>query len=88
MHSDRRLSEQLSAREISRSPEVRCDGPAPVEARERSLTASAPFPLALAGVLLSFLHIEPDFRDSIFATVARALVARRDVPRSNFATPL
>ena len=85
---NRRLAEQLSAREISQSPEERCDGPAPVEARERSLTASPPFPLALAVVLLSFLHIEPDFRDSIFRNGSVSLIARRDVPRSNFATPL
>jgi hypothetical protein len=39
-------------------------------------------------VLLSFLHIEPDFRDSIFRNGSPRLVARRDVPRSNFATPL
>jgi hypothetical protein len=53
MHSDRRLSEQLSAREISRPLEVRCDGPALGESRERSLTVSPPFPLALAVLLLS-----------------------------------
>src|SRR5664279_5937968 len=54
---NRRLPEQLSALEIYRSPEVRCDGPAPVEARERSLTASPPFPVALAISLLSFLRL-------------------------------
>jgi hypothetical protein len=43
---NRRLAEQLSALEIYRSPEVRCDGPAPAEARERSLIASPPFPVA------------------------------------------
>jgi hypothetical protein len=31
-----------------------------VEARERSLTASPPFPVALAVLLLSFLHLEPE----------------------------
>jgi hypothetical protein len=56
---NRRLAGQLSAREISQSPEERCDGPAPVEARERSLTASPPFPVALAVWLLSFLHLQP-----------------------------
>ena len=50
---NRRLSEQLSARHIPRFPEVRCDGPAPVEVRERSLSVSLPFPLALAVSLLS-----------------------------------
>jgi hypothetical protein len=45
-----------------------------VEARERSLTTSPPFPLALAVVLLSFLHTEPDFRDSIFRNGSLSLV--------------
>src|ERR1019366_729237 len=58
--ANRRPAEQISAREISRSPEARCDGPAPVEARARSLTASPPFPLALAVSLLSFLRLQPD----------------------------
>ena len=44
----------LSAREIFRSPEARCDGSVPVEARKRSLTASPPFPIALVVSRLSF----------------------------------
>jgi len=58
--ANRRLSAQLSGREISRSPEGRCDVPAPVEVRERSLTASPPFPLALAVSLFSFLDLHPE----------------------------
>jgi len=54
---NRRLAERLSAREIARSPEVRCDGPAQAEARQLSLTASPPSPVALAVSLLSFLHL-------------------------------
>jgi hypothetical protein len=50
----------LSAREIFRSPEVRCDGAAPVEARKRSLAASLPFVLALAVSSTSFLRLQPN----------------------------
>jgi hypothetical protein len=55
------LAGPLFAREISRSPEVSCDGPAPVEASERSLEASSRFHLALAVSLISFLHLQPEF---------------------------
>ena|ERR1035437_3459610 len=47
------LADQLSAREIFRSPEVRCSDPAPGEARERSLVDSPPF--------LPALSISPSF---------------------------
>jgi hypothetical protein len=50
-------AERLSAREISRSPEVRCDGPAQAGARQQSLTVSPPF---LAVLPLSFLHLQPE----------------------------
>src|SRR5882762_7086380 len=42
------VSDQLSAHEISRSPEARCGGPVLVEARERSLIASPTFLPVLA----------------------------------------
>src|SRR5450759_2487978 len=50
---NRLRADQLSAREISRSPEVRCSDPAPGEARERSLVDSPPF--------LPALSISPSF---------------------------
>jgi hypothetical protein len=53
---NQRLAEQLSAREISRSPEVRYDGPAPAVARQQLPAASLPFPVALAVSLLSFVR--------------------------------
>src|ERR1700679_2410564 len=56
---NRRLVAQLSGREIFRSHEERCDGLAPTEVHERSLTASPRFPLALAVSLLSFLRLQP-----------------------------
>src|SRR5258707_8040026 len=37
------IAEQLSAPEISRSPEARCGGPPPMGACERALIASPPF---------------------------------------------
>jgi hypothetical protein len=52
----------LSAREIFRSPEARCDGPAPVEARKRSLAASPPVPIARAASLPSFLRFSSNRR--------------------------
>src|SRR5882762_1223433 len=42
------VADQLSAHEISRSPEARCGGPVLVEARERSLIASPTFLSVLA----------------------------------------
>src|SRR5882724_5160769 len=52
--ANRGVAEQLSAPEISRSPEARCGGPAPMEACERSLIASPPFLPALAVAPRSF----------------------------------
>ena len=57
----RPLAVTLSANEISQSLGERCDGPAQDEACERSLTASPPFPVALAVSLLSFLRLQPEF---------------------------
>src|SRR5713226_2814408 len=42
------VADELSAYEISRSPEARCGGPVLVEARERSLIASPTFLSVLA----------------------------------------
>ena len=74
----RLLSKHLSSREICQSPEVRCDSPPLAEACEQSPIASLPFPPALAVALISFLHIEPDFRVLIF--IDRILLV--DVPRT------
>src|SRR5258705_8533966 len=54
----RQLQEQLSAPEISRSPEARCGGPAPMEACERSLIASPPLLPVLSISPRSFLHLK------------------------------
>jgi hypothetical protein len=54
---DRRLAEQLSANEISRSPEVRCGAPSPMEALERSRVVWCPFLPTLAVSPLSFFHL-------------------------------
>src|SRR5216684_3937772 len=53
---------KLSAPEISRSPEARCGGPAPMEACERSLIASPPVLPVLSVSPLSFLHLQPGAR--------------------------
>jgi hypothetical protein len=53
-------AERLSVREISRFPEVRCDGPPRAEARQLSLAASPLSPVALAVSLLSFLYLQLD----------------------------
>jgi hypothetical protein len=51
------FSEQLSAHEIFRSHEGRCDELVPMADCARSLIASPPFPVALAVLLLSFLRL-------------------------------
>src|SRR5580704_13962716 len=54
------VAAQLSAPEISRSPEARCGGPAPMEACERSPTAPPPFLPVLAASPPSFpLRLQP-----------------------------
>jgi hypothetical protein len=56
----RSIADQLSAREISRSPQTRCGGPAPLEACQRSLIASPPFLPVLSVSPPSFLQLQPD----------------------------
>src|SRR5450631_429337 len=54
------VQDLLSAHEISRFPEARYGGPGPVEACERSLVASPPFPPALSVSPTSFLRFQPE----------------------------
>ena len=57
---NRRVAEQLSVPEISRSPEVCRDGSAPEEACERSPVASLPFLPALVVSSSSLLRPQPE----------------------------
>ena len=70
-----RLAAQLSALEISRSPEACCDAPVPAEACERLLAASSPFLPALAVSLPSF-PLSPSARARPGARVFRNLMGR------------
>ncbi len=55
------VADQLSAHEFCRSPETRCDGPAPVEACKRSLLASPPLLPILSVAPPSILQLQPEF---------------------------
>src|SRR5476649_2599693 len=70
---NRRLAEHLSAREISQSPEVRCNGPVLVEGCGRSLIASPPFLLTHAVARLSLLHLQPGRAHAIFQRQSQRL---------------
>src|ERR1035437_2638096 len=62
---NRCIAEQLSAHEISRSPEAHCDGPGQVKACERLPKAS---PRSLPTLLVSptsFLHLQPQLYELV-----------------------